>query len=201
RNILKQWAKIIYTLLISSLLIGCKSHPISTRVNESIDKKLNPSSSEFQNVWQIGLNDNIASDFAMGPAGYKDFLKRDFGYEDKYFLIGHSKPLNDFPYVLPGPADSWGGTGKYAGWRTHEINILFGIKDAPSQGSWKLVVDLVDSSPQGSLVKVTINDQHKKFDLKGLSDSTLVGKHTGTEKVLEIPIEHGILKKGGNRIT
>lgn len=170
-------------------------------MREPIDEKLNPSSSEFQNVWQIGLKDNTASDFAMGPAGYKGFLKRDFGYEDKYFLIGHSKSLNDFPYVLPGPADSWGGTGKYAGWRTHEINILFGIKDAPSQGSWKLVVDLVDSSPQGSLVKVTINDQHKKIDLKGRSDSTLVGKHAGAEKILEIPIEHGVIKKGGNKVT
>ena len=56
-------------------------------------------------IWQIGKADNSASEFALGPSGYKKFLSKDFGYEDRYFLIGYSKADEDFPYVLPGPND------------------------------------------------------------------------------------------------
>ena len=57
-------------------------------------------------IWQIGEADNSASELALGPSGYKNFLAKDFGYEDRYFLVGNSKTDKDFPYVLPGPNDS-----------------------------------------------------------------------------------------------
>ena len=56
-------------------------------------------------IWQIGKADNSASELALGPSSYKEFLAKDFGYEDRYFLIGSSKDDKDFPYVLPGPND------------------------------------------------------------------------------------------------
>lgn len=62
-----------------------------------------------QIIWQIGTSDNSAADLALGPSEYKQFLAQDFGYEDRYFLINKSVARNDFPYVLPGPDDSWGG--------------------------------------------------------------------------------------------
>jgi predicted alpha-1,2-mannosidase len=153
-------------------------------------------------IWEIGLNDNSSSDLALGPSGYKDFLSKDFGYEDRYFVIGHSTPTDDFPYVLPGPDDSWGGTGGTSGWRTHEVNILFGVKELPSGGNWKLIIDLLDTHPKKSLLKVSVNSQHNKFLLKGGTDASLTGTTPGSkEQILQIPIEKGTIKQGGNCVT
>ncbi|HET7180387.1 MAG TPA: polysaccharide lyase family protein, partial [Chryseosolibacter sp.] len=156
-----------------------------------------------QNIWTIGRNDNSPADLALGPADYKKFLSRDFGFEDRYFLIGTSKAAEDFPYVLPGPDDTWGGTWGTSGWRTHEINILFGVKSLPAGGHWKLVIDLVDTNPRKSLLKVGINEQqYEKFLLKGVSDSSLTdGGSAAREKILEIPLRDGVIHKGGNGIN
>lgn len=150
-------------------------------------------------VWRIGTDDNSGAELALGPADYKKFISRDFGYEDRYYLIGHSSPAADFPYVLPGPADTWGGTWGTSGWRTHEINILFGVAHMPAKGAWNLVVDLVDSNPSKSLLKVSVNDQHQKFLLKGVSDKSLTETPVnGTGRVIKIPVNEGVIRSGGN---
>ena len=62
-------------------------------------------------IWHIGENNNSSADLALGPSDYKKFLSKDFGYEDKFYLMGQSIASQDFPYVLPGPDDdTWGGT-------------------------------------------------------------------------------------------
>ena len=58
-------------------------------------------------IWQLGESNNSADEFALAPHEYKRFLEKDFGYEDRYFLIGRSQLNQDFPYILPGPSDSW----------------------------------------------------------------------------------------------
>ena len=110
-------------------------------------------------VWKIGEANHSASDLALGPSGYKQFLAHDFGYEDRYFLIGKSSANMDFPYVLPGPDDTWGGTWDTSGWRTHEVNILFGVRQLPKQGLCKLVVKLVDANTHRSVVKLMVKDR------------------------------------------
>lgn len=158
---------------------------------------------EANEIWGIGKSDNSSADLALGPADYKKFLSKDFGFEDRYYLIGKSRADVDFPYVLPGPDDTWGGTWGTSGWRTHEINILFGLKSFPSNGEWKLVIDLLDANPKKSLMKVIINDkQFEKFLLKGVSDESITGKPSATsEKILEIPLRNGVIQTGGNAIT
>ena len=70
-------------------------------------------------IWQIGEADNRAAGFALAPNDYKNFLEKDFGWEDRFFLIGQTDAKSEFPYVLPGPSDDWGGTGQLqAGGRT-----------------------------------------------------------------------------------
>jgi hypothetical protein len=61
----------------------------------------------------------LAAEFALFPNGFKKFIENDFGYEDKFYLIGHSNEKKDFPYVLPDPADTWGGTLPTSSWRTN----------------------------------------------------------------------------------
>lgn len=87
--------------------------------------QVHAANSNLRTIWTIGTTDNSASEFALAPNGFKKFIEHDFGFEDKFYLIGHSKEKNDFPYVLPGPVDTWGGTWPTSGWRTNEVNIFF----------------------------------------------------------------------------
>ena len=115
---------------------------------------------------KIGSSDNSSTEFSLSPKEYKHFLEKDFGWEDKYFLVGQSDIKNDFPYVLPGPTDEWGGTWSTAGWRSHSMNILFGIDNLPKNGEWKLMVDLLDNNSKNpSVFKITINGKSWKYEL------------------------------------
>lgn len=38
-------------------------------------------------LWQIGLADNSAAEFALAPSGHEHFLEKDFGWENKFYLI------------------------------------------------------------------------------------------------------------------
>ena len=170
-------------------------------------------------VWSIGAVNNSSEEFALAPKDFRNFLANDFGYEDKFYLINYSNPKKDFPYVLPGPTDTWGGTWTTSGWRTHQANILFGLENAPVNGEWKLVINLLDYAKTFSpLVKVSINNQDEKFQLGNLAALTTQRKASQSEAVvdtfsisgnlryatsqtLEIPIKANVLKKGGNEIS
>ena len=95
-------------------------------------------------VWSVGKADNSTSEFALSPNGYKNFVGSDFGYEDKFYLIGYSNEKKDFPYVIPGPVDTWGGTWYTSGWRTNQVNIMFGITKTSNNADYKLVINLVN---------------------------------------------------------
>lgn len=152
-------------------------------------------------LWTIGNNDNSAEEFALAPSGYKQFLAHDFGYEDRYYLINRSALKSDFPYVLPGPDDTWGGTWGTSGWRTHDVNILFNL-DKVQRGQWKLVLDLVGSAPSRSVVKIKVNNKEQKYEIKRNSKEVLEGKWaTAEERVLELPLRAEDLKAGGNQVT
>ncbi|WP_373517817.1 GH92 family glycosyl hydrolase [Pricia sp.] len=154
-------------------------------------------------IWEIGKSDNSASEFALAPSDYNQFLEKDFGWEDRFFAVGFSKIEKDFPYVLPGAVDYWGGTSGLAGIRPHELNLLFALKGQLEAGKWQLVIDILDCSPETPpLLKVTVNGKSWKFRLnKGNSEDALKG--TGTkyrEQKLEVPLAPELLKNGGNEI-
>ena len=155
-------------------------------------------------LWQIGENDSSAAEFALAPDEYARFLEKDFGWEDKFYLIGFSREKKNWPYVLPGPSDQWGGTSGTAGWRSHVLNILFGLDNAPKNRTWNLIVDVLDYEKEDPPVfKVTVNDESWKFRLpKGLGNKipqATTADSTGI--VLEIPLPARLLKEGGNEIT
>ncbi len=156
-------------------------------------------------IWEIGKEDKSAAEFAMAPDGYRDIVGRDFGYEDKFFLIGHSKADADFPYVLPGPVDTWGGTWATSGWRTHQVNILFNIVDKPA-GEQCLIIDLADYAKNSlPLVKVSVNNQDAKFSLPAQgrykSSDSVTGDYTdATPYRLEIPLKKETLHRGNNEV-
>ena len=179
-------------VLLTAFLLGA----LTSVFGNSADSK--------HTLWSIGKPDKSTAELALGPNNYKQFLANDFGFEDKYFLIGKSNPNESFPYVIPGPADEWGGTWSTAGWRTHETNLLFGIEKLPAKGVWKLIIEVADNAvKKPPLLKVSINDKAEKFQLAaGGNDSSIVGDLTGANhQTLVIPIQNSTIREGGNCIT
>jgi len=155
-------------------------------------------------VWQIGTPDGSAQEFALAPGGYTEFLAQDFGWEDRFYLVGKSTPKQDFPYILPGPVDTWGGTSGTAGIRSHVLNILFRMRSVPQQGAWKLVINVLDAhQSRPPYFKVTVNGQSWKFPLTpGGGDESMRGDYRKSVKqTLEIPLEANLIKRGGNEIN
>ena len=64
-------------------------------------------------LFEIGKQDGSASEYALYPNRYESFLAS-FGGE-KSFYVGYSTTDKHWPYVQPGPLDSWGGGGYWAG--------------------------------------------------------------------------------------
>jgi len=166
-------------------------------------------------VWQVGVKDGTGNEFALAPTGYAEFLKQDFGWEDKFFLVGHSDPKKDIPYVLPGIVDSWAGSGAPAGDRAQQVNLLFDVADCghagtraptkPNGSEWKLVVDFADvHSQRPPLVKVRVNGRTRKFKLPAGSggDATVMKGDFSKAKpyALEIPLEADEIRLGANEV-
>lgn len=154
-------------------------------------------------VWQIGEKNHSASELALSPDKYKEFLANDFGWEDRFYIIGLSSPQKDFPYVLLGPADHWGGTSYTAGIRTHVLNILFGMKEVPETDSWKLIIDLLDTHHElPALFKITINGKSWKYALPKGSGKSIDGDYSQIKPhTIEIPLNAGVIRKGSNSIA
>jgi predicted alpha-1,2-mannosidase len=175
---------IIFFLLIFQPLIG-------TSARESI-------------IWQIGESNNSASEFALAPNEYQCFIEKDFGWEDRFYLIGISNPGTDWPYVLPGTSDQWAGTWGTSGWRSHTLNILFGIDELPYGGEYTLIIDILNCNPKDlPLFKVRINGTSWKYRLQKMSENNMIELETEEEleTIIEILIPNGLIKQGGNEIN
>ncbi len=157
-----------------------------------------------QAIWQIGQKDGTGNEFALAPGGYKDFLKADFGWEDKYFLIGHSVVKKDFPYVLPGVSDAWAGSGKYAGRRTQQVNILFDVEKVGGGSPWTLCIDFADvQKTERPLLKVTVNGKAHKMVLPGGGgDASIVHGNFSRAKpfTAKFDLADGEIVQGANEI-
>jgi len=154
-------------------------------------------------IWEIGKEDHNSLGMALAPSGYPHFLDHDFGWEDRFFLVGFSKPAQDWPYVLPGPKDAWGGTGPTSGIRSQVLNILFGIATLPQKGNCDFVVNILGY--HGSLpplLKVMINGKSFVFQLPHAKDNKVIeGDIKGAKNYLiNIPVQPSLLRKGGNEI-
>lgn len=155
-------------------------------------------------VWKIGEADNASTGMALAPDDFKRFLEKDFGYEDNFFLINQSDSRKDWPYVLPGPVNGWGGTGGTSGIRSHFLTVLFDIKNRPASGKWQLVVDILETdSASAPFLKVLINGKSWGFQLAkglGLKDPAKFPADPKEQLVnIEIPAE--LIRTGVNEIV
>lgn len=154
-------------------------------------------------IWEIGKADHNSSGMALAPGNYARFLENDFGWEDRFYLVGFSKAEKDWPYVLPGPKDGWGGTGHTSGIRSQVLNILFGVAKLPEKGDYNFVIDVLGyNGKMPPLVKVTVNGKSFVVQLpKSDSNKVVEGDLKDAQNYkLNIPVKAGLLLKGGNEI-
>jgi hypothetical protein len=115
-------------------------------------------------LWDIGVADNSAAEFALGPGKYREYSR------DGFFVVGWSDAKNDWPYVHPGPADGWAGD------TPRIFTILFTLSEAPEEGECQLQIDLLDAhATHPPKLVVTVNGQ--RF-------SRLVARGSGTDAAI-----------------
>ncbi len=147
-------------------------------------------------LWQIGQADNTGAEFALGPDRSNQYLTS-FPH-DVFFVAGQSDPKQDWSYIQPGPADAWAGSG------SHTFAILFGLRDAPNDGTCELVLDFVDThSTRPPRMEIKVNDTSFIRRLpRGAGDESAFGKpDKGREFKLAINFPADTLKTGNNTIT
>jgi alpha-mannosidase len=147
-------------------------------------------------LWQIGKADHNTAEFALGPGGWNQYSAR-FPH-DVLFVVGQSDAKRDWPYVQPGPVDTW------AGGKSHTFAILFGLKATSTEGRGELVLNLVDTqNSRPPKMEIKINSASFVRDLpRGAGDASVGGQpEKGREYRLVIDFPARILKVGGNQIT
>jgi len=146
--------------------------------------------------WEIGKADNDTIEFALGRNRSNQYSV-DFP-RDALFIVGESDPKQDWPYIQPGPADTWAGS------KSHTFTILFGVKTAPGRGNCELLLDFVDThSAKPPKMQIKINDATFVRELpKGAGDPSAFGQvDKGREHRLTVEFPAQAIKAGTNAIT
>lgn len=140
----------------------------------------------------LGTADGSANEFALAPGGYARYG------EDPAFVAGRSS-AKDWPYALPGPSDGW------AGGRSHEDAIYFGVGTVLPNAHCRLVIDLVGTQAvTPPKIQVLLNDAlvGERQLPPGTGDDPIMG-HPELGKRLRIAFDlpSANLKTGTNRLA
>jgi hypothetical protein len=147
-------------------------------------------------LWQIGIEDNNTAEFALGP-DRSNLYSGKFPH-DVLFVAGQANTKKDWPYIQPGPADSWAGN------KSHTFRIIFGLKTAPLASECTLILDFVDThSAIPPKTQIKINDVSFIRTLpRGAGDASAHGQpDKGREHRLVIDFPAHALKVGMNEIN
>ena len=114
-------------------------------------------------------------------------------------MAGRSDPKRDWPYVHPGPNDSWAGS------RRHTFTIAFGIKARTSApGECVLQIDLVDTQsavPPELLIRLNGHERRQRLEPGG-GDASIAGRLGQAKHArLAVPFPSDALKEGTNVLT
>lgn len=158
-------------------------------------------SAQLQSLWKIGNLDNSGNEFALAPHQYKDFVAG-FGGENTVYFVGHSAP-KDWPYVMPGPLDSWGGGGYWSGFHPrHFPRIFFNLDHVGTIGKSRLLINFVDvNDKKPPLIRIEINGHRKEIQINAGKGSVLDSMPiVDGKQVLEVDVPNEWLRKGLNII-
>lgn len=143
-------------------------------------------------LWEIGKADHDTAKFALGPKGYAAYRQPGF------FVVGHSDPKQDWPYVQPGIID-----GGWAPGKPQTFEIFFALADAP-QGRCRLELHFADThSRKPPRIRVEIDGlAHEYQTPPGGGDASVFGDPAkGRPYVIRLDVPAGILKPGTHRIA
>lgn len=157
--------------------------------------------SENKILFSIGKKDHSASEFALYPNSFNRFLAN-FGGE-KSFYVGYSTAEKHWPYVLPGPLDSWAGGGFWAGFHPrHFPSIYFNLDKVSGKKSCSLAFYFAGAHKKTPIeLKVKINDHQVERTIIGKnSKAFLDNKEAGIPIELKIEFPASWLTTGMNRI-
>src|ERR1039457_3103710 len=147
---------------------------------------------ETKALWQIGTKDLNNAEFALAPKGYNRFA------EDGFFIVGQSDSKTAWPYVHPGPVDVWAGS------RPHTFTVLFGIDTPASQGTCRLVLDVIDTYNRlPPTLRIEVNGEAFERALPaGASDDSIFG-NPSAGKPCQVTVEFpaALLRAGNNQIN
>lgn len=120
-------------------------------------------------LFNIGIADNNSSEFALYPDQKTSFLAS-FGGEHAYY-VGYSTPAKHWPFALPGPMDSWGGGGYWAGFHPrHFPSFYFNLSKAPSKGESTFLIAFTEVNNQhATTLRIEINGHRQEYDLNASS--------------------------------
>lgn len=147
---------------------------------------------DTQLLWQIGKPDHNNAEFALAPGGFAQFS------DDAFFVVGQSDPKHDWPYVQPGPVDTW------AGKRSHTFTVVFGVGQPGTAGDCKLEFDLLDTQSKSPPdLNIEVNGQ--VFDRQmpgGAGDDSIQGNPAaGKPYHFDVEFPASLLKDGNNEIA
>lgn len=143
-------------------------------------------------LWQIGKPDQNNAEFALAPNRYGEFRN------DGLFVVGQSDAKRDWPYVHPGPSDSW------AGGKQHTYSVLFGLKAAPTEGECVLRIDVLDTQAHiPPNLRVALNGRTIQKQLTGgAGDASVYGDPTkGKRQRIDLSFPAAALRAGPNEVA
>ncbi|MEI7729292.1 MAG: polysaccharide lyase family protein [Verrucomicrobiota bacterium] len=143
-------------------------------------------------LFEFGSTNRTTAALTLAPKGYASYQ------QDGFFVVGHSDPRADWPYVHPGPQDGWAGGGE------HTFHIVFGVQSTTVSGACRLVLDLLDThykSPPH--LRIEINGQAFDRDLPvGGDGGAIFGRLANIKpQRVEVVFPAKLLKLGTNTIA
>jgi len=145
-------------------------------------------------VWQIGKPDRHWHELAI--AGNYGAYVKNFGARPLVFVPGESDPTRDWPFIHPGPSDSWAGS------RVHPWTIRFTLAEPP-RGVFTLRIELADT--QGAvppIYTVTLAGRRGEFRLpRGGGDASLTNPKLGKPHKIELKLPAAMFVAGTNEIV
>jgi len=142
---------------------------------------------------ELGRPGGGSAVFALGPSGWRDFAR------DAVFIAGQSAAGTDWPYVHPGPDDSW------AGRRTHTYRIIVDLASLPPGVDGDLTLDLLDThSDHPPEVEVGVNGEPIGREVlpAGGGDGSLNGRlEQAVRRTVRLRVPAGTVRAGRNVIT
>ncbi|GAB6164409.1 glycoside hydrolase family 38 C-terminal domain-containing protein [Thermostilla marina] len=143
-------------------------------------------------LWEIGKVDRDTREFALAPNRYQQYGG------DPVFIVGQSQPEADWPYVLPGPADTW------AGGKQHVAVILFGLNKRPNATAVLRIflADSHDRSPPRLRLSLNGKTIGETDAPRGGPDDSITGDpKRGVASVLEFSLPPEAFQAGTNTLA